>query len=433
LQKIFRKIDLNNNITVVLFEAAFIGILITCDPYLPVFLTRLGASTFQVSLITSMPAVAGLFLTVPISRYLMGSSSIINWYRFPRLASAVAYFLAALIPFFIHTNKIAVIFILVIFGIAALPAVILMITFNVVMNDVAGPYRRYQLMARRLSIAMLTSAVSVALAGWFLEQITFPLNYQLLFIFFAVIGGGMIFFFASRIQLPANPAPHKSSLSIKETFRGYSRILKGNKNFSSFVWIRFVFILGLMTANPLIPIYYVREAHASDAWIGIITTIQLGIMVFGYTFWMRKARGNMPNHTILLWTTLALSLYPALLASTKLLGLIAVLAGMAYFFQAGLDLVFFDEMMRSVPPEESIPYVSLAQTIQYLGTIGGPLLGSFMADQIGLIGALWIGAGIRAVAFLLFFIRPKLSQPIETEPTDEQQFPDENETIAEQS
>lgn len=417
MQKLFRNIDLNNNLTVVLFEAAFIGVLISCDPYLPVFLTRLGASTFQVSLISSMPAVAGLLLTIPIGQYMMNSQRIVNWYRFPRLASGIAYFLAALMPFLFHTNQTAIIFILIIFGMATLPSVILMVTFNVVMNAVAGPGRRYVMMARRMSIVVLTSAACVALAGWFLEQVRFPLNYQILFMFFAVIGGGLAFYFSSHIQLPPNTAPKLRSLPIKETLRGYRRILKGNKTFSSFVWIRFVFILGLMTANPLIPIYYVREAHASDAWIGIITTLQLGIMVFGYTFWMRKARGHMPNHTILLWTTLVLSIYPALLGSTIVLPLIAGLTVLAYFFQAGLDLVFFDEMMRAVPPEESIPYVSLAQTIQYIGTIGGPLLGSLLASQIGLSGALWVGAGIRALAFLLFFFRP---EPL---PMEDDQFP----------
>jgi len=407
LSKLFHNPNLQSNVAFVLLEAAFIGILNTIDPFLPVFLTRLGATTFQVSMITSMPAVAGLFLTIPAGQFLMNNPKILDWYRFPRLAFGVAYFLVAVIPFIFHTPKNSVLVILAVLGIATFPTVIFMITFSIVMNAVAGPRGRYELMARRLTIIVLTSAVCMALSGWFLEQFPFPLNYQYLFLILSIIGGSAVFYFASRIKLPETSKPQARKVPIMDTLRGYQRILKENPTFSSFVWIRFVFILGLSTAIPLIPIYYVREAQASDAWIGAINTVQLIIMVFGYTYWMRKARGSMPNHTILLWTTLILGLYPALIASTHQLFLIIIFAGLAYFFQAGLDLVFFDELMRLVPPEESIQYVSLAQSVQYIGTIGGPILGSIVADWLGLAGALYVAAGIRILGFFLFFFRPE--------------------------
>jgi predicted MFS family arabinose efflux permease len=249
--------------------------------------------------------------------------------------------------------------------------------------------------------------VYTAFAGWFLEQIPFPLNYQYLFLIYSVLGGIGVFYFASSIKLPNSTRTRTRRIPFMETLRGYRKILQANPNFSSFVWIRFVFILGLSTATPLIPVYFVREAHASDAWIGAINTTQLIIMVFGYLFWMRQSRGKMSNHTILLWTTLMLGIYPAMIASTQNLFAIALIAGAAYFFQAGIDLVFFDELMRTVPPEDSIQYVSLAQSVQYIGMIGGPVLGSIVAGWIGLSGGLYVAAGIRLLAFLLFFFRPE--------------------------
>ena len=410
MRKIFHKINLENNITVVLFEAGFLGILITSEPFLPVFLTRLGATPFQVSLLTTMPAVAGLLLTIPVGQFLMNAPRIVDWYRYPRLAGAFAYIIAAMVPFIFHAQHLSIIVILIIFGIATIPSILLMITFSVVMNAVAGPRGRYELMARRLSTVVLTSAACMALAGWFLDQVVFPLNYQLLFIIYSIVGGGIAFYFASHIHLPQSTAPRMRAPSLMTTLRGYRRILQGNRHFSSFVWIRFVFIVGLMMSTPIIPIYYVRAVKASDAWIGIINTVQLGVMVFAYYFWMRKARGHMPNRTILLQTTLVLAIYPALIASTQRVELIALITGLAFFFQAGMDLVFFDELMRSVPIKESITYISLAQSIQYVGTIVGPLLGSYFAQHLGLSWALIIAAGIRAIAFFLFLFRPDAPQ-----------------------
>jgi MFS family permease len=82
--------------------------------------------------------------------------------------------------------------------------------------------------------------------------------------------------------------------------------------------------------------------------------------------------------------------------------LIILYAGIAGLFQAGLDLVFFDELMKTVPPEYGATFVSLAQSLQYLSAILAPLIGAWLAEFIGLGGALWVSAGLRLFGFLLF-------------------------------
>jgi len=61
--------------------------------------------------------------------------------------------------------------------------------------------------------------------------------------------------------------------------------------------------------------------------------------------------------------------------------------------------------MKTVPPEYGATFVSLAQSMQYLAMILAPLLGTWMADTIGLGGALWLSAGLRLLGFLLFLRR----------------------------
>jgi MFS family permease len=94
-------------------------------------------------------------------------------------------------------------------------------------------------------------------------------------------------------------------------------------------------------------------------------------------------------------------------AATPQINLIILYAGIAGLFQSGLDLVFFDELMKTVPPEYSATFVALAQSMQYLSMIVAPLLGTWLADidYIGLGGALWLSAGLRLIGFLLF-LRP---------------------------
>ena len=123
----------------------------------------------------------------------------------------------------------------------------------------------------------------------------------------------------------------------------------------------------------------------------------------GYFFWPRlsKRRGG---RLVLLATTLGMAFYPALTATYPQVDRILLFTGLAGFFQAGLDLVFFDELMKTVPEEYVATFVSLAQSFQYLSTILAPLVGTWLAGYIGLGGALWLSAGLRLLGFLLFLM-----------------------------
>ena len=84
---------------------------------------------------------------------------------------------------------------------------------------------------------------------------------------------------------------------------------------------------------------------------------------------------------MLLLTTLALAIYPALVAATRQVALIAVLAGLAGIFQGGFDLVFFDELMKRVPPDQAPLFVSFDQSMQNLAAMVAPLVGTLLAES----------------------------------------------------
>ena len=97
-------------------------------------------------------------------------------------------------------------------------------------------------------------------------------------------------------------------------------------------------------------------------------------------------------------------LYPLLTATTRQVTTIIGFAAIAGLFQGGLDLVFFDEYMKTIPEEYSAILVSLGQSMQYLAAIAAPLIGTSLASLLGLGGALWVSAGLRLVGFLLFLL-----------------------------
>lgn len=385
-------------------DAIGVGLASAAAPFLPVFLARLGASNFQVGLLSAMPGLTGLVLAIVVGRFLQTRRNIVLWFSLSRLLVLSSYALTGLVAFFV-ADALAIKSILAIWALATLPQTALAVAFSVVMNAVAGPEGRYNLLSRRWAIIGLTNAVVTFLATQMLDRVLFPLNYKILFIALSV-GGLVSFYFSSRISLPDQVAPPlvKAGQSLAATLRDYRELLRANPAFVSFISKRFVYLSAMALGAPIFPLYYVRQAQASDAQIGAINmTLTLMLMV-GYFSWARISRKRNARF-VLLATTLGLTLYPALTAATIRIEWMIAIAGLAGFFQAGIDLVFFDELMKNVPPEYSATFVSIAQSLQYLSAILAPLAGSLLADTLGLSGALLVSAGLRFIGFLLF-LRP---------------------------
>ena len=165
----------------VIIDGIGVGIVTGIATFLAVFLARLGASPLLVGLLTSMPAFTGLLLAIPVGRMLERQTNIVPWYSRARVWVQATYAFTGLLPFFLPLEYIPVA-IIVLWAIATIPQTIVNITFTVVMGAVAGPQRRQQLMSWRWSTLGAASAISVAGAGWFLEQFVFPHNYQIVFI-----------------------------------------------------------------------------------------------------------------------------------------------------------------------------------------------------------------------------------------------------------
>lgn len=404
----------NNNYRNVQIDAIGVGIANAAAPFLPVFLTHLNATSFQVGLLSSMPAITGLLLSIPLGRFLQKQTNIVKWFSIARLFVIMCYTLSGILSIFLP-NQSVVVGILVIWAVATIPQTIVSITFSVVMNAVAGPNGRFELMTRRWSTMGVTTTLAVLAVGGLLDLVVFPLNYQIMFIFVS-IGGLISFYFSSHISLTPTTPPELSygKKPLKTVVSEYTGLIFKEKPYLSFLVKRFIFLTGTALAAPLIPLYLVREVHATDGWISVINTAQTAVLVIGYFFWTRQSR-KIGTRNVLIWTTLGVSLYPLAMALSHSNWQIAIFAAAAGIFQAGIDLVFFDELMRTVPVEYSAIFVSFAQSIQYLSSVFAPLVGTTIGDAYGLGVGLTFSAVFRFAGFILFLlpvIKTKFKKPL---------------------
>jgi hypothetical protein len=383
-------------------DAIGVGLASTAAPFLPVLLTRLGATTFQISMLTFMPAMTGLLLALPLGQFLQTRKNIVPWFSFARLTVISSYGLTGLVVILLP-QAAAVVGILGLWAIATIPQTILNITFSVVMNQVAGSAGRYELMTHRWSLLGFTNALTALFAGKFLDTLPFPLNYQIVFITLSA-GGLLSYYFSSRINIPDNPPREVTVVhSWREKVSDFVKLIWTEKPFVSFVWKRFVFLTGAALAAPLLPIYYVRTLEASDYWIALINIASNTTVILGYFFWMRQSRQR-GSRLVLLATTFGASLYPMFVGISHQVWPVVIFAGINGIFQAGLNLVFFDELMKRVPTAYSATFVAVAQSLQYLSMIAAPLLAPWLSTWIGYGRALILAGGIGLLGFVFFLI-----------------------------
>ncbi len=189
--------DMNpSNFLNVQLDAIGVGMASAALPFVPVFLARLGANNLQDGLLTSLPALAGLILSIPLGQFLETRSNIVRWYSIIRAIGLSRFAVIGIISIFIPAPT-SIVVILAVWGIFTIPLTLLQTMFSVVMNSVAGPNGRFELMSRRWAILSITTAVTIFLTGQLLDKVVFPLNYQIVFAIFS-LGGVLSYQFSKK-------------------------------------------------------------------------------------------------------------------------------------------------------------------------------------------------------------------------------------------
>ena len=385
-------------------DAVGVGLVMSVSPFVSVFLTRLGATNQQVGLLSAVPGVAGLFLGLAMGGLLQRQRRIVPIYSYARLIRLLIYAGVGLSSLFLPPEA-AIYAILVVMLLSNIPQALITVAFSVLMNAISGPNHRFALLSRRWSTIAVVGVVMTLVVGQLLDRVPFPLNYEITFIGLAVVGSVVSYAFSRRISVPDQtpPAPSVQHGPATDQLRDMVRVIWAEKPYLRIVAKRLVYLMGSQLVMPLFTLYYVRELAATDAQISLITTAARLASVAGFYLWprVRRQRGS---RLVLVVTTLAMSLYPVLTAATRRVGTMVVLAGVAGIFQAGLRLVFFDRLMETVPEEGGAIFVAVSQTLQHVESIVGPLVSTWLADFIGLSGALILGASFRFAGSVLFLL-----------------------------
>jgi MFS family permease len=396
--------------------------------FVAIYATRLGAAGWQLGILTAAPAIVGLFLTLPAGRWLENRSigRAVFW---TAILHRLGYLPWLFLPFLFNpSNQVWALVILTF--LMSVPGTALAVGFNAMFADGVPTEWRSHVVGIRNALLALTYVGTSLLSGWLLSQLPFLTGYQIVF------GIGFVGAMMSSVHLwyvhtnlksqairsrgngkslgdMAHPGTNRawgdglrSIVGLRFLTRSHGRpffehnLLKGP--FGRIALLLFIFHLGQFLANPLYPIYWVREMNIIDQQIGLGNAVFYVTVFLGSTQ-LKNLSERLGHHKVAMIGMIGMSFYPILTAFTKEMTLYlitAVLGGFAWALVVGAVGNYLLEMI----PEDGRPahlaiYHLALNGATLLGSLGGP----FLADLIGIIGALVLAAIVRLLAALAFW------------------------------
>ncbi len=383
--------------------------------FLTVYAARLGATGFQLGLLTAGPALANLVVSLPAGRWLE-HHSLIRAVFYTSILHRAGYLILIILPWLLPSSSQVGAVALIVLAMSV-PGTILAIAFNAMFADVVPPEWRGHVVGRRNALLAVSIMVTSLACGRLLDWIAFPLNYQIVF-GVGVLGAALSSYHLGHIRAPAAP-PQRVGRPLRDLARpGLMRFVdvfrsppglrfltrSGGKPllrldlvrgpFGSFLAAYLLLYTVQYLPIPLFPLVFVQELHLSDGAISLGHALFHLAVLLGST---RLARISVRfgHRRVLVLGALLFGLYPLLLALAADAGLfwVASFIGGSVWALLGGGLV--NRLMERVSPDDLPAHMALHNLVLNLGMLCGALIGPVLGQEMGLREALLLSAGLR--------------------------------------
>jgi MFS family permease len=380
--------------------------------FVSVFAIRLGASNTLVGLLVSLPALINVFWLIPSARIIECQRRRLPIIVLAGFLQRLGYLLIALMPFVLRTHRPEALVALV--ALITFPTAIASVAFTSLVAEVVPADKRAQVISIRSVLVSTVSTVTVLIGGKLLDLLAFPLNYQLLF--GAGFGASLVsLYYVSRIKVAdAIMVDRQARRKVSPTVRLrrlVQQIMK-QRDFVRFSASAFVFHWGIYLPSALYAIYRVRNLGASDTWIGLLSMVQNAVTIVTYFYWGRVARRK-GNRLVLLISSLGAVLFPVLTGLSPRIEPLLLVSVIGGIFGAGFNLSFFNTLLEVCPQERRPSFVALHTTLINVAAFLVPLLGTSLANLLGIRIVFLIAGAVRLLGVGLFYqlvFRPKVQK-----------------------
>ncbi|MFO7918846.1 MAG: MFS transporter [Anaerolineae bacterium] len=366
--------------------------------FITVFLVRLGAPAWLLGLYTSLPALVTMVAIMPMSTFIQRQKSLIATAAWGRILFRSVIGLFALLPFL--PISIAPFVLVAARGLVSIPGCAINISVTTILGAVTTTQRRPRMLSVRMAINGLVSAAVGFAAGQWLDYAPYPLNYQLLFATAFVAGLGSVWAL-SRLDIP-DVSEQEIRQRKQVGLRDIVPLVKDTPAFRDYSIAAFLMRFGMSFPMALYSIYRVRTLGSSDAWIGILLTVQRLLSVLAY-FTLSRLLARKKFRRWLWVTCFLMALFPLTTALAQTPEMLLIPAAIGGLFGAGMNIFFTDTLFQVSPEDERPTFIAANTFMANFISFIAPLLGSALAETSTIRVALIAAAVIRAAGGLVFW------------------------------
>lgn len=375
----------------------------TVMSFVGVFITRQGALSWQLGLLSAGPGVMNLLFSMPAGRWLERRpvEKAVLW---TAILARSAYVPWVVLPFFLPPMG-QVWAVLVLTVLASIPSTALNIGFNTLFAEAVPPEWRGHVAGRRNALYAVIFIVVTLLAGWILNTLPFPLGYQAIFAL-GVVGAAMStvhlgFIRLQQLEVSAldpqlPPVAHSPRPGLRlEVLRGA---------FGKVLLALALFHLTLFLPGPLFPLYMVKGLQLTDTQISLGTALFYVAMLLG-SVGLGRIVQRWGNQRVTGMGALLIACYPLVMALGRDVWAFIAASPFGGFGWALAGGAMVNWLLERVSPTEraaSLVWYNLAINAAMLL---GSLLGSAGGDWLGLRMALLVFASLRMLTALYIFKR----------------------------
>jgi len=391
------------NIWILYIEILWAYFLVAAMTFNAPYALRLGATNAEIGLLTSLPALLALVVTIPAGQFLARRARRLPLILWNLLAYRIGYLLIIFIPLLPLAFKgQALVWTLVAFS---TPAHFFNAGWSAVLADLIPEARRARVFAIRNVIAALVSTVVIFAAGQWLEHGRFPINYQLLYAIGALASFvGIVYMFQLRVPDSAPSTAATQPITSGSILRNARDMFLHQPDFRRIVVNTFAHAAGMWMIAPLYVLYYVRTLGAAEGWIGLNNMLANLSPVLGFFLWQR-AIARWGENRVLKLTISIVGIYPILVGLSPGLTPILFWTALNGLITPGVTLSHFNMLLKVTPQAERPMYISVYTAIMNGGTFVMPLIGVLLAGLFGFAPVLIAGGILCLIGSSSFRIR----------------------------
>lgn len=400
----------------------------TAMSFVGVFITRQGASAFQLGLLSAGPGVVNLLISAAAGRWLE-RRPLEKSVRLTAILNRATYLPWVVLPFFL-TPGAQVWSILGLTVLAGIPGSALSIGFNALFAEAVPMEWRGHVAGRRNALYAIIFILVTLLAGWILKTLPFPRGYQVIFAL-AVLGAAMstVHLGLIRLRIAEPHAPELEAVGAVDaatadvvaatavvtaevadapaaalTRRPGLRLDLLQGAFGKVLLALAILHLALFLPSPLFSLYMVNDLGLTDSQISFGTALFYVAMLAGSLSLDRLVR-RFGNQKVTAIGALFISCYPLVMAlGRNVWGFMASspFGGLGWALAGGAMINWLLERVSPAERAASLVWYNLAINAAMLL---GALLGSAGGDWMGVRTALLVFGGARVLAALYILKR----------------------------